>query len=76
MAPQDDLTARRKRHEISIDDLRDYEIEQVLAADSRAHKALRFHWKDRNWWFTVRHNGAEVFETGMLEVAIERYNEL
>ena len=65
-----------KPHIISLGDLRDYEIEQVLAADSDAHKALRFHWKDRNFWFTVRCKGKEVFESGMLEAAIGHYNRL
>ena len=65
-----------KPHIISLGDLRDYEIEQVLAADSEAHKALHFHWKDRNFWFTVRHNGKEVFDSGMLEAAIDHYNQL
>ena len=71
-----EMTPQHKRHTISIDDLQDYEITQVLAADSRDHKALHFHWKDRNWWFTVRHEGKIIHETGMLEVAIERYNDI
>jgi hypothetical protein len=71
-----EMTPQRKQHKVSIDDLQDFEITQVLAADSGSHKSLWFHWQNPCHWFTVRHRGMEVLETRLLEVAIERYNNI